>query len=146
MTAMPTSFPAAAGDEFAIEFAVDQERNRIAACWTVGLSTFGFPELVIIHEEDDDDLLDDFDDEDDDEEDDWEAEPQEQHALRSAQILALLGQDVLAAGSTDLPPRCEPVNGLLVRFWLGDPQRPDPRVALALPRSETVVPVHWVIA
>jgi hypothetical protein len=132
---------------FDVEIAIDSERGKFAACWTVGLATHGFPELVVIHEDDEEEFLDPEDDEED--EDDFDDElPEhspEQQALRSAQMVSLLGRDVIAAGSLSVRPRREVLAGLRVAFWLGSPQPPGPRLSLALPDAEVVVPVRWVI-
>ena len=147
MTTSHCDTPAATNpDGFTIEMAVDPARGRVAACWTSGLASFGFPELAIVHdpEQDEDDLEDD-EEEDFDDDFSFARRPSTQQALRSGQMLVLLGRDVLDAQTLDIPPRHEEVNGLPVRFWLGKAERPAGGLALALPDSEQVIPVRWVI-
>lgn len=150
MTTSHYDTPSTNTDDFTIEMAVDAARGRVAACWTFGLATHGFPELAIVDdpERDEEEPQDEDDLQDEDYDDDdlaFARRPSTQQALRSGQMLVLLGRDVLDAQSLDIPPRHEEVNGLTVRFWLGTAERPDGCLALALPDSEQVIPVRWVI-
>ena len=115
-------------DDLRIDFAFDQNENRLDCVTTVGLWQFGLPELFLRPPKD----LDPSD-----------ASASARMAVFFATALIQLSDALMVAEDFDIAPCRAELDGRPVQFWLGDHEPPFEQLALLLgPEVDTVIRVE----